>query len=52
MIGIYKINGKCYIGKSLDVEKRLYQHRVNQNSRPYLQNAIKKYEEGEIYELS
>lgn len=47
MIGIYKItnmvNGKCYIGKSLDVEKRIYQHKNNINSRPYLQNAISKY---------
>lgn len=47
MIGIYKItnniNGKCYIGKALNVEKRLYQHKNNQNSRPYLQNAISKY---------
>lgn len=47
MIGIYKItntiNNKCYIGKSLDVEKRLYQHKNNIDSRPYLQNAISKY---------
>lgn len=48
MIGIYKItnliNGKCYIGKSLDVEKRLKEHReLSPKSRPYLINAIKKY---------
>lgn len=48
MIGIYKItntiNQKCYIGKSLDVDKRIHQHKYNINSRPYLQNAINKYD--------
>lgn len=48
MIGVYKItntiNGKCYIGKSSrDIEYRLEQHKNNHNSRPHLQNAIKKY---------
>lgn len=33
MIGIYKItnliNGKCYIGKSIDIEKRFQKHKTN-----------------------
>lgn len=47
MIGIYKItnriNNKCYIGKSVNIESRLDQHRNNYHSNIYLQNAIKKY---------
>lgn len=47
MIGIYKItntiNGKCYIGKSLNIEHRLREHKRNSHSNEHLQNAMKKY---------
>ena len=46
MIGIYKItnkvNGKCYIGQSLDIEKRFKSHKRCKENRP-LYNAFKKY---------
>ena len=47
MIGIYKItnliNGKCYIGQSVNVEKRLESHKNNFQSNVHLQNSIKAY---------
>ena len=51
--GIYKltnlINGKFYIGKSLDVESRKYSHyytlRRNKHGNAYLQRAWNKYGE-------
>lgn len=51
MIGIYKItntiNGKCYIGQSTDLAKRIHRH-INTllhgtNRNEHLQNAYKKY---------
>lgn len=53
MIGIYKIenliNGKVYIGQSIDIEKRWRVHKteLNNNKRvgSHLQNAWNKYEE-------
>ena len=46
--GIYKItniiNGKCYIGQSIDIHKRWAEHkRKNNNENTYLRKAIKKY---------
>lgn len=53
MIGIYKyenkINGHCYIGKSIDIERRQYNHKYsayNQKARDYdsqFHQAIRKY---------
>ena len=51
MIGVYKIlntvNGKFYIGSSVDIEKRFKQHRTDLNkgihNNTYLQNAWNKY---------
>lgn len=50
-IGIYqiqnKINGKIYIGQSIDIEKRLKQHlrylRKSQHYNSHFQNAFDKY---------
>lgn len=46
MIGIYKItnkiDGKIYIGQSLNIEKRLKSH-MNYSTNVHLRNAIKKY---------
>ena len=52
-IGIYqiqnKINGKIYIGQSIDIEKRLKQHlrylRKSQHYNSHFQNAFDKYGE-------
>lgn len=45
-IGIYKItnkvNGKCYIGQSINIEGRLESHKCSKSNR-YLNNAIRKY---------
>ena len=49
--GIYKIfcveNNKCYIGKSVNLNKRLHNHyydlKNNKHHSPYLQNAFNKY---------
>ena len=56
MIGIYKItnkiNGKCYIGQSVDVEKRLREHKLrafrgdektNKEYHKALYKALRKY---------
>ena len=53
MIGIYKyqnkINGKCYIGQSINLEQRKYAHKssaFNENAKDYnsqLHQAIRKY---------
>jgi group I intron endonuclease len=52
MIGIYKIvnkiNGKVYIGQSINIEKRFYEHRRGLSKKKkyiniYLQRAWKKY---------
>ena len=48
MIGIYKItnkvNGKSYIGKSVDIEKRFNEHKKYQSDKnKTLYKAIKKY---------
>lgn len=47
MTGIYKItntiNGKCYIGKAVNVEVRLRQHKTGYHSNIHLQSSIKKY---------
>lgn len=52
MIGIYKItnqiNGKCYIGQSIDIEKRWKQHisdakNSNRKKCPYFHKALIKY---------
>ena len=59
-IGIYKItnklNGKCYIGQSTNIEYRFEEHKKYKNrSSVYLHNSIKKYGEDnfnfEIIEL-
>lgn len=46
MIGIYKItnkiNGKCYIGQSTNIEERLKAHKRSKQNKP-LYNAFKKY---------
>ena len=46
LIGIYKIqnkvNGKIYIGQSVNIADRFQNHRKN-SSNPYLRNSIKKY---------
>lgn len=46
-IGIYKItnniNGKCYIGKSVNIEKRFYEHKYTNRTNIYLNSAMKKY---------
>lgn len=46
LVGIYKIqnkiNGKIYIGQSVDINSRLQDHRKN-SSNTYLRNSIKKY---------
>lgn len=53
MIGIYKytnkLNGHCYIGKSIDIKQRQYNHKsaaFNENARDYnsqFHQAIRKY---------
>ena len=46
MIGIYKItnklNNKCYIGQSINIEKRLKTHKLSKND-SLIDNDIKKY---------
>lgn len=57
MVGIYKIenkiNGKVYIGKSIDIDKRWYSHRSELNGRRhynnYLQNSWNKYGENNFF---
>jgi len=57
MSGVYeirnKINGKCYIGSSINMSKRLKEHknalRLGIHSNPHLQNAYNKYGESFIY---
>lgn len=45
--GVYlvqnKINGKKYFGQSIDIERRLYEHRCNKNHNIHLTKAINKY---------
>lgn len=47
MVGIYRItntvNGKCYVGQSINIEKRLRQHKKGIDSNEHLQNSFKKY---------
>lgn len=48
MIGIYKItnliNGKTYIGQSIDIKRRFWDHRcVSHESNRHLKHALKKY---------
>lgn len=51
MMGIYAIqnknNKKMYVGSSIDVDHRIYEHRLklnkNEHDNPYLQNAWNKY---------
>ena len=48
MIGIYKItnllNGKFYIGQSVDIKRRFYEHKkLNREVRSNIKKAIKKY---------
>ena len=53
MIGIYKItnkvNDKCYVGQSIDIDRRFKEHRSGLNKKvghnPYFQNAWDKYGE-------
>lgn len=57
--GIYKItntlNGKVYVGQSINVQERFYEHkrklRLNQHFNKYLQNAYNKHGEYFEYEL-
>lgn len=37
------INGKAYIGQSIDMQRRLHNHFVGRRSNVILQRAIKKY---------
>ena len=56
MIGIYKIenkvNGKIYVGQSIDIKTRWYNHRKelngNRHHNEHLQNAWNKYGEGQF----
>ena len=45
--GIYIIDNKVYVGSSIDIDKRLYNHKymLNKNGHDnnYLQNAFNKY---------
>lgn len=45
--GIYKftnkINGKVYIGQSVNIERRYYDHLKRDDSKNYFHRAIKKY---------
>lgn len=51
MIGIYKItntiNNKCYIGQSIDVERRMNKHKIdllnNKHGNEHMQNSFNKY---------
>lgn len=48
MIGIYKItnliNGKIYIGQSIDIERRFWDHRcISHESNRHLKHALQKY---------
>ena len=47
MIGIYKItnniNGKFYVGQSIDIQRRFLEHKTQKNSRIILDKAIQKY---------
>ena len=47
MIGIYKItnliDNKCYIGKSIDIERRFKQHRFRLNSRKRTKTSLIRY---------
>jgi len=58
--GIYKItnisNSKCYIGSSVDITKRQYQHmsdfKLNKHHNKHLQNAWNKYgKENFVFEI-
>ena len=59
LCGIYKIantfNGKVYIGQSVDIRERFYEHkrklRLQQHFNKYLQNAYNKYGEYFEYEV-
>ena len=46
-IGIYKItniiNNKCYIGQSINIERRFEEHKHTKKTSKYLRNAINKY---------
>lgn len=48
MVGIYKItnlvNGKIYIGQSIDIQRRFWEHRcISHESNAHLKNALRKY---------
>lgn len=47
LVGIYawinKVNGKIYIGSSIDLTQRIKSHLIGKNSNTHLQNAIKEY---------
>lgn len=48
MVGIYKItnlvNGKTYIGQSIDIQRRFWEHRcISHESNVHLKNALRKY---------
>ena len=47
MIGIYKIqnliNGKVYIGQSINIERRFHQHKYDDSQNSVIHRAIKKY---------
>lgn len=52
MIGIYrivnKVNGKCYVGQSIDLEKRIHDHFLKSNSKS-LQQDMESYGEDNFY---
>lgn len=48
MIGIYKItntkNGKCYVGQSIDIKRRFWDHRcISHETNRHLRHAMQKY---------
>lgn len=47
IIGVYKItnkiNNKCYIGQSINIERRFEEHKYTNRSSKHLHRAIKKY---------